>query len=81
MSKFYKESKIRKGYHFQKLFEKTVDYKMNVEKLSAQLSCIFWISGDNSNYTVSQEFPDLAKNMLLLKNPQFLLNHRETLSK
>ena len=25
--------------------------------------------------------PDLAKNMLLLKNPQFLLNHYKTFSK
>ena len=28
-----------------------------------------------------QEFPDLAKSMLLFKNPQFLLNHYKTLSK
>ena len=32
-------------------------------------------------YTVKEANPDLAKNMLLLKNPQFLLNHYETLSK
>ena len=32
-------------------------------------------------YSVSQEFPDLVKNMLLLKNPQFLPDHYETLSK
>ena len=32
-------------------------------------------------YSVSQEFPDLVKNMLLLKNPQFLPDHYETLTK
>ena len=32
-------------------------------------------------YTVSQEFPDSVKNMLLLKNLQFLPDHYETLSK
>ena len=32
-------------------------------------------------YSVSQENPDSDKNMLLLKNPQFLPNHYETLSK
>ena len=33
------------------------------------------------NYTVSQEFPDSVKNMLLLKNLQFLPDHYETLTK
>ena len=32
-------------------------------------------------YTVSQEFPDSVKNMLLLKNLQFLPDHYETLTK
>ena len=32
-------------------------------------------------YTVSQEFPDSVKNMLLLKNLQFLPDHYETLIK
>ena len=32
-------------------------------------------------YTVSQEFPDSVKNMLLLKNPQFLSDHYEILTK
>ena len=32
-------------------------------------------------YTVKEANPDLGKNMLLLKNPQFLPNHCETLSK
>ena len=32
-------------------------------------------------YTVSQEFPDSVKNMLLLKNPQFLPYHYEILTK
>ena len=32
-------------------------------------------------YTPGEPNPDLAKNMLLLKNPQFLPNHCETLSK
>ena len=33
------------------------------------------------NYSVPQANPDSLKNMLLLKNPQFLPNHYETLSK
>ena len=32
-------------------------------------------------YTVSQEFLDSVKNMLLLKNPQFLSDHYEILTK
>ena len=32
-------------------------------------------------YTVSQEFPDSVKNMLLLKNPQFLPDLYEILTK
>ena len=32
-------------------------------------------------YTVSQEFPDSVKNMLLSKNPQFLPYHYEILIK
>ena len=32
-------------------------------------------------YTVSQEFPDSVRNMLLSKNPQFLPDHYETLTK
>ena len=32
-------------------------------------------------YSVSQENPDTPKNMFLLKNPQFLPNFYETLSK
>ena len=32
-------------------------------------------------YTVSQEFSDSVKNMLLLKNLQFLSDHFETLTK
>ena len=32
-------------------------------------------------YTVSQEFPDSVKNLLLLKNLQFLPDHYETLTK
>ena len=38
-----------------------------------------WLKTDEADgvpkYTVSQEFPDSVKNMLLLKNPQFLSNH------
>ena len=30
---------------------------------------------------MSQEFPDSVKTMLLLKNPQFLTHHYETLTK
>ena len=36
---------------------------------------------NGKNYTVSQEFPDSVKNMLLLKNPQFLSDHYKTLPK
>ena len=40
---------------------------------------IFKVEGNT--YTPGEPNPDLAKNMLLLKNPQFLPNHCETLSK
>ena len=33
------------------------------------------------SYTLKHTNPDLGKNMLLLKNQQFLPNHRETLTK
>ena len=32
-------------------------------------------------YSLNHANPDLGKNMLLLKNPQFLPNHYETLTK
>ena len=35
----------------------------------------------NWMYTLKHANPDLGKNMHLLKNPQFLPNHYETLSK
>ena len=33
------------------------------------------------HYTLSQEFPDSVKNMLLLRNRQFLSDYYETLTK
>ena len=40
-----------------------------------------WRSLTEGLFTVSQEFPDSVKNMLLLKNLQFLPDHYETLTK
>ena len=52
--------------------------KSSVAIYTIQENCLY---AKDKNYTVSQEFPDSVKNMLLLKNPQFLPYDYETRSK
>ena len=58
---------------------KHMEYSNNL-RISEQLNGLY-PNKKGAIYTVSQEFPNSVKNMLLLKNPQFLPDHYDILTK